>query len=328
MSILENDRGTNLSQIEKELHRLHDELPTLQKERELAIASLDTLEETWNNKYPVFSKLQLDYDRMKGKLDEALIYFAGILLGTCLMFGVVLWFIGGGWVVFFSILALAVGYIVRGLVLSQLRYRVSEHFPEIDRIQQEYATTKSKLQELTTREGEIRGKIASFAEAKLEQEMKEKGLFKFIDRNRNIRYGTPEQLKKWRAIDIDMGNNFKGLAPREFESLIRDLFEKMGYRTQLTPYVGDYGADVIARKDEDIIVIEVKKWQTTMVGSPEVQKLLGSLFKYKAKKAIFVTTSEFTEQAKEIERNAPLELWNSQKLNNMLEKYFIDDEST
>ena len=137
---------------------------------------------------------------------------------------------------------------------------------------------------------------------------------------------TPEQVRKWKATDMDMSNNFRGLTLREFERLICELFERMGYDAELTLYVSDYGADIIAKKDEDIVVIEVKKFQKKLVGSPEIQKLLGSMFKYKANKAIFVTTSEFTEQARELERTAPIELWNRSKLNKMIEKYFLDED--
>lgn len=316
------DEGFGLSQIEEELRQLNEVLLTLQKEKAPITASLKTLEETWNSKYPAFSKLQTDYNRMKVTSLKTLIFYYSVLL----VFQVISWVLWGLITIILVLLAYPAGYVVQYSVLSLLKRRMSKHLPEINRIQQEHATAKSKLQEINIREGEIRGKIASFAEAKLEQEMKERGLFKFIDRKRNTRYGTPDQLKKWRAIDIDMSNNFNGLTPREFEKLIRDLFEKMGYHTQLTPYIGDYGADVTAKKDDDTLVIEVKKWQNAMVGSPEVQKLLCSMFKYKANKAIFVTTSEFTEQAKEIERSAPLELWNSHKLNTMLETYFLDDK--
>ena len=158
-----------------------------------------------------------------------------------------------------------------------------------------------------------------------ERRQTERGLLKFVDRLGRERWGSPEQIKHWKIVDMDLANNFGRLKAREFEKLIRALFERMGYDARLTSFVSDYGADVIARKNEETIVVEVKKFQDQVVGRPEVQKLLGSMFKYSANKAIFITTSEFTHQARELERTAPLELWNRTKLHTMIEKYFLDE---
>ncbi|HID91142.1 TPA: restriction endonuclease [Candidatus Bathyarchaeota archaeon] len=71
---------------------------------------------------------------------------------------------------------------------------------------------------------------------------------------------------------MDLRNNFAGLTPREFERLIVDLFKEMGYKAELTPKTADYGADMVARKGGDTIVIEVCKYRVGHnVSNREVQ---------------------------------------------------------
>lgn len=47
------------------------------------------------------------------------------------------------------------------------------------------------------------------------------------------------------------------------------------------------------------------------------------MWKYKANKAIFVTTSDYSDYAYEQARGAPIELWNYEKLCNMIEKFIL-----
>lgn len=46
----------------------------------------------------------------------------------------------------------------------------------------------------------------------------------------------------------------------------------------------------------DVIYVEAKRWDGT-VGRPEIQKFAGALQGQRAKKGIFITTSDFTKEA-------------------------------
>jgi len=64
---------------------------------------------------------------------------------------------------------------------------------------------------------------------------------------------------------------------------------------------GDGGIDGIIKEDRlglDIIYIQAKRWEAT-VGRPEIQKFAGSLDGHHARKGIFITTSNFSSEAKE-----------------------------
>jgi len=116
------------------------------------------------------------------------------------------------------------------------------------------------------------------------------------------------------------------ITPFEFEEMIEDLFKKMGYETELTSRIGDYGIDVIARNNKDVIAIQVKRYSKgNNVGNQEVQKLLGAmqLRSVKANKAVLVTTSDFTIQATEQAKETPIELWDGKYVSHMLKKYEI-----
>jgi len=94
-------------------------------------------------------------------------------------------------------------------------------------------------------------------------------------------------------------------SPEFFEFLVLDLVEKLGYGNKLTKSTihtgktGDEGIDGIIKGDFlgfDNIYIQAKRWSGT-VGSQEIQKFIGAITKIGANKGIFITTSDFTQDA-------------------------------
>ncbi len=94
-------------------------------------------------------------------------------------------------------------------------------------------------------------------------------------------------------------------SPRFFEQLVVDLLVKMGYggsrqdAGEAIGRSGDEGIDGIIKEDRlglDAIYIQAKRWERT-VGRPEVQQFAGALHGQRAKKGIFITTSQFTHEA-------------------------------
>jgi len=64
---------------------------------------------------------------------------------------------------------------------------------------------------------------------------------------------------------------------------------------------GDEGIDGIIKEDRlglDIIYIQAKRWEN-IVSRPEIQKFAGALQGQRAKKGIFITTSDFSREAHE-----------------------------
>ena len=96
-------------------------------------------------------------------------------------------------------------------------------------------------------------------------------------------------------------------SPSFFERLVIDLLVKMGYggtrkdAGQAIGKSGDEGIDGIIKEDRlglDIVYIQAKRWEN-VVSRPEIQKFAGALQGQRAKKGIFITTSSFSEGAKD-----------------------------
>jgi restriction system protein len=95
----------------------------------------------------------------------------------------------------------------------------------------------------------------------------------------------------------------KSCTPAFFEKLIVDLLIKMGYggsrkdAGQALGKSGDGGIDGIIKEDKlglDAIYLQAKKWENT-VPIKEIRDFTGALAYKKAKKGIFITTSNFPQ---------------------------------
>jgi restriction system protein len=124
--------------------------------------------------------------------------------------------------------------------------------------------------------------------------------------------GTPEEalesayVKTQENLAADLMQRLQGCSPQFFERLVVEVIVKMGYggsRQDAGKAIGksgDGGIDGIIKEDKlglDAIYIQAKRWANT-VGRPEIQKFVGALTGQRAKKGLFITTSDFTADAK------------------------------
>ena len=100
----------------------------------------------------------------------------------------------------------------------------------------------------------------------------------------------------------------KEVDPYKFEEIVLDLLIKMGYggskdeAKEMTQKTGDEGIDGIINEDKlglDKIYIQAKRWKDSPVRRPIIQSFAGALDGQGANKGIFITTSNFTNEAKE-----------------------------
>lgn len=105
----------------------------------------------------------------------------------------------------------------------------------------------------------------------------------------------------------DILQQIKNSPPSLFEKIVVELLVKMGYggsrqdAGKAIGQSGDEGIDGIIKEDRlglDIIYIQAKRWENT-VGRPEIQKFAGALQGQRAKKGIFITTSNYSKDAHE-----------------------------
>jgi len=103
----------------------------------------------------------------------------------------------------------------------------------------------------------------------------------------------------------DLLQQIKKCPPSLFEKIVVELLVKMGYggsrkdAGQAIGRSGDEGIDGIIKEDKlglDIIYIQAKRWENT-ISRPEIQKFAGALQGQRARKGIFITTSNFSKEA-------------------------------
>jgi len=99
----------------------------------------------------------------------------------------------------------------------------------------------------------------------------------------------------------------RGASPTFFEQLVVDLMIAMGYggsrkeAGRATQQTNDDGIDGIIKEDKlglDVIYLQAKRWSNT-VHRPEIDKFIGALTRQRARKGVFITTSDFSVGARE-----------------------------
>jgi restriction system protein len=111
--------------------------------------------------------------------------------------------------------------------------------------------------------------------------------------------------------DLESRPNLMGLNPSEFETLVSNLFNKMGLETKLTRASRDGGVDAVAYDMRPVlggkVVIQAKRYKNT-VGVSAVRDLYGTMLNEGASKGIIVATSSYGPDAYEFSKDKPLEL--------------------
>lgn len=82
----------------------------------------------------------------------------------------------------------------------------------------------------------------------------------------------------------------------EFEELLYHLLGQQGYYVKLTPKSGDFGADLILRKGNDLIVVQAKRYSDN-IGVTAINEVVGAAGYYKANKKWVVTNRYYTNAA-------------------------------
>lgn len=124
---------------------------------------------------------------------------------------------------------------------------------------------------------------------------------------------TPEEnleysyLKLREELTGELLSRLKAGSPQFFERVVVELLVKMGYGGSIADAgkaigrSGDGGIDGMIKEDRlglDVIYIQAKRWEGS-VGRPEIQKFVGALQGNRGRKGVFITTANYTKEAKE-----------------------------
>lgn len=139
-------------------------------------------------------------------------------------------------------------------------------------------------------------------------------------------YTSFQGIKK--SIFRELIDTILSKTPREFEKLVVQLLQKMGYGGEIkdsglvTQYTNDKGIDGVIK--EDIlgfgrIYIQAKRYKIdTNIQRDEIQKFVGALAVAQSDKGVFITTSDYTKGAHEyvtsLNSTAKIVLINGDKL--------------
>lgn len=127
-------------------------------------------------------------------------------------------------------------------------------------------------------------------------------------------------------LKYDLLQMIKHKTPTFFEKLVVDLLVAMGYggshqdAAQAIGKTNDGGIDGVISEDRlglDKIYLQAKRWEQ-IVHRPEIHKFLGALTDKKAKKGVFITTSDFSSGAKETAKNSDIVLINGDLLTSLM----------
>ena len=107
------------------------------------------------------------------------------------------------------------------------------------------------------------------------------------------------------------------ISPYEFELVVADLWEDLGWETTVTSQSQDRGIDIVAMKQSPFtqkMLIQAKAYdENNKIGSAEVRKY-ATLYKQEpdVDQVVIVTTSYFTEQAKQLAADLNVKLVDKQ----------------
>ena len=120
-----------------------------------------------------------------------------------------------------------------------------------------------------------------------------------------------------RVCDTDLAT----IGGYEFEDWTSDLFQVLGWSTQVTQRSADKGVDIFIERAGQRAVVQCKCYSTSPIGGPDARQLLGSLLEQDAQKAFLVATTTYTRDAQEVAEasRGKLELVSSSDLENWVE---------
>jgi restriction system protein len=107
-------------------------------------------------------------------------------------------------------------------------------------------------------------------------------------------------------LELDILDQLKAKPPAFFEKFVLKLLSKMGYGMadessfEVVGKSGDNGIDGIIYQDQfgiDRVYVQAKRWSDNKVQSKDIRDFIGSLSLKGTNKGIFITTSNFTDDA-------------------------------
>jgi superfamily II DNA or RNA helicase len=185
-------------------------------------------------------------------------------------------------------------------------------------------TIEEKIQDLLKRKRELfKAVIDDLSDTNLSKVLTEEELFSLF----NLQKAKPT-ISKGTPRDKFTIESLGQISPQQFERLITNLYEKMGYQVKLTPQTRDQGIDIYAKRvsesGTESLAIQCKHYPNGTVGVEHARSLYGVIQDQPSiTRGVLITTGSFSRECKEFTKGKRLELFNVNYVCGLLEKYGI-----
>lgn len=106
-------------------------------------------------------------------------------------------------------------------------------------------------------------------------------------------------------VNFLLSFGFNHIEPLKFEELILKVFEKFGFTGNLTPVTGDGGIDIFLYNANGLKgIAQCKRYaESQTISAKDIREFLGSMIHVNAQFGYFITTTIFSEQAREFSKD-------------------------
>ena len=98
------------------------------------------------------------------------------------------------------------------------------------------------------------------------------------------------------SIDILNMSQIDNLSGLDFESLLKDIFEKQGYNVSSTKKSHDYGADLVLERNNCLAIVQAKCYSKN-IGIKAIQEIISAQKHYGADELFVATNRYFSKDA-------------------------------
>lgn len=129
---------------------------------------------------------------------------------------------------------------------------------------------------------------------------------------------------KKRSKLLDEQSSFESIRSmswQNFELLVGEAFRRQGYQVRELGGGGpDGGVDLLLFKDGKKSIVQCKRWKTYSVGVSPVRELYGVMVAAHAQESIFVSSGQYTNEAKQFAKGKPIHLIDGHALLKLVQK--------
>jgi len=135
-----------------------------------------------------------------------------------------------------------------------------------------------------------------------------------LKKKKRVQDKWQQQFGASQASDLDQ------LTGVEFEYFLAGLYRAKGFKAEVTPTTGDYGADLILSKDGQRIAVQAKRYIGS-VGVSAVQEALSGQAYYQCQESWVITTGAFTANAMELAKKSGVKMIGRSEIGNLMARH-------